>query len=110
MDFQPVENAFHQAVAEGIFPGAVVLVSKDDSVVYEQAFGFRSLLPQKTVMQPGTIFDLASLTKPLATAVAIMLLIREKKLRLDDQITRVIPTYGVFGKSLTTVRHLLSHS
>jgi serine-type D-Ala-D-Ala carboxypeptidase len=110
MDFQAVENAFQQAIAQGVFPGAVVLVSKDDSVVYERAFGFRSLLPHKTTMEPGTIFDLASLTKPLATAVAIMLLIREKKLRLDDQITRVIPMYGVFGKSLTTVRHLLSHS
>ena len=110
MDFQPVENAFQQAVAEGVFPGAVVLVSQDGSVVYEQAFGFRSLLPQKTAMQSGMIFDLASLTKPLATAVAVMLLIREKKLRLDDQITRVIPMYGVFGKSLTTIRHLLSHS
>jgi serine-type D-Ala-D-Ala carboxypeptidase len=110
MDFQAVESAFQQAIAEGVFPGAVVLVSKDDSVVYERAFGFRSLMPHKTTMEPGTIFDLASLTKPLATAVAIMLLIREKKLRLDDQITRVIPMYGVFGKSLTTVRHLLSHS
>jgi CubicO group peptidase (beta-lactamase class C family) len=110
MDFQPVENAFQQAVAEGVFPGAVVLVSQDGSVVYERAFGFRSLLPQKTAMQPGTIFDLASLTKPLATAVAVMLLIREKKLRLDDQITRIIPMYGVLGKSITTIRQLLSHS
>jgi CubicO group peptidase (beta-lactamase class C family) len=110
MDFQAVENAFQQAVADGVFPGAVVLVSKDDAVIYERAFGFRSLVPHKTTMEPGTIFDLASLTKPLATAVAIMLLIGEKKLRLDDQITRVIPMYGVFGKSLTTVRHLLNHS
>lgn len=110
MDFQAVENAFQQAVADGVFPGAVVLVGKDDAVIYERAFGFRSLVPHKTTMEPGTIFDLASLTKPLATAVAIMLLIGEKKLRLDDQITRVIPMYGVFGKSLTTVRHLLNHS
>lgn len=110
MDFQSVENAFQEAVAEGVFPGAVVLVSKDDSVVYERAFGYRSLLPQKSAMEVGTIFDLASLTKPMATTVAIMLLIREKKLRLDDQVTRVIPMYGVFGKSLTTFRHLLNHS
>ena len=110
MDFQSVENAFQEAVAEGVFPGAVVLVSKDDSVVYERAFGYRSLLPHKSAMEVGTIFDLASLTKPMATTVAIMLLIREKKLRLDDQVTRVIPMYGVFGKSLTTFRHLLNHS
>ena len=110
MDFHGVAKSFDEAVADGVFPGAVVLVGKDDDVVYEQAFGSRSLLPNKTPMRLDTIFDLASLTKPLATAVAIMLLIRERKLRLDDQLTRVIPMYGVLGKSLTTFRHLLNHS
>ena len=110
MDFHGVAKSFDEAVADGVFPGAVVLVGKDDDVVYEQAFGSRSLLPNKTPMRLDTIFDLASLTKPLATAVAIMLLIRERKMRLDDQLTRVIPMYGVLGKSLTTFRHLLSHS
>src|SRR5512135_3321152 len=104
MDFDSVENAFERAVAEGVFPGAVVLVSKDANIVYERAFGYRSLLPHKTPMELGTIFDLASLTKPMATTVAIMLLVNEKKLRLDDLITRVIPMYGVFGKNLTTFR------
>ena len=110
MDFHGVAKSFDEAVADGVFPGAVVLVGKDDDVVYEQAFGSRSLLPNKTPMRLDTIFDLASLTKPLATAVAIMLLIRERKLRLDDQLTRIIPMYGVLGKSLTTFRHLLNHS
>ncbi|MET0584533.1 MAG: serine hydrolase domain-containing protein [Candidatus Binatia bacterium] len=110
MDFHGVAKSFDEAVAAGVFPGAVVLVGKDDDVVYEQAFGNRSLLPNKTPMRLDTIFDLASLTKPLATAVAIMLLIRERKLRLDDQLTRIIPMYGVLGKSLTTFRHLLNHS
>lgn len=110
MDFHSVENAFQEAVAQGVFPGAVLLVGKDQSVVYEQAFGHRALLPEKSPMQPETIFDVASLTKPLATTVAIMLLVQEKKIRLDDQVTRVIPMYGVLGKSLTTFRHLLNHS
>jgi CubicO group peptidase (beta-lactamase class C family) len=110
MDFHGVAKSFDEAVADGVFPGAVVLVGKDHDVVYEQAFGSRSLLPNKTPMRLDTIFDLASLTKPLATASAIMLLIRERKLRLDDQLTRIIPMYGVLGKSLTTFRHLLSHS
>lgn len=110
MDFGAVDKAFQDAVTQEVFPGAVVLVSKDHEVVYEKAFGYRSLLPHKSPMQVETIFDLASLTKPLATTVAVMLLVREKKLRLDDQVTRVIPMYGVLGKSLTTFRHLLSHS
>ena len=110
MDFRSVDQAFQDAVAEGVFPGAVVLVSRDEEIVYEQAFGRRSLEPHQTAMDLGTIFDLASLTKPLATTIAIMLLIKEKKLRLDDLVTRVIPMYGVFGKNLTTFRHLLHHS
>jgi len=110
MDFHSVEDTFREAVNDGAFPGAVVLVGKDDDVVYEQAFGQRSLLPHKSPMRLDTIFDLASLTKPMATTVALMLLVRERKLRLDDQVTRVIPMYGVFGKSLTTFRHLLNHS
>ncbi|MBI1996910.1 MAG: serine hydrolase [Deltaproteobacteria bacterium] len=110
MDFHPVESAFAEAVAQGVFPGAVVLVSKDGDIVFEQAFGSRSLVPEKTPLKPNTIFDLASLTKPLATTVAIMILVREKKIRLDDQITRFIPMFGVFGKSSATFRQMLNHS
>ena len=110
MDFHPVNSAFQDAVAQGVFPGAVVLVSKDGEIVFEQAFGSRSLIPEKTPLKPNTIFDLASLTKPLATTVAIMILVREKKIRLDDQITRFIPMFGVFGKSTATFRQMLNHS
>ena len=110
MAFHAVEDAFQDSIAQSIFPGAVVLVGKGEDIVYEQAFGYRSLVPDKTPLYTNTIFDLASLTKPLATTTAILLLVREKKLRLDDQVTRFIPTYGVFGKNLTTIRHLLNHS
>jgi CubicO group peptidase (beta-lactamase class C family) len=110
MDFHSVDNAFQDAVTQGVFPGAVVLVSKDREVVYEKAFGYRSLMPHKSPMDLETIFDLASLTKPLATTVAVMILVNEKKLRLDDKLTRIIPMFGVFGKNLTTFRQLLSHS
>lgn len=110
MDFHSVETACQDAVAQGVFPGAVVLVANEQDIVFEQAFGQRSLAPDKSPLRVDTIFDIASLTKPLATTTAIMLLVREKKIRLDDQITRVIPMYGVLGKSLTTFRHLLTHS
>lgn len=110
MDFQSVESAFQRAVTEGVFPGAVVLVGHDDKLVYERAFGCRSLEPREAAMEIDTIFDLASLTKPVATTTAFMLLVKEKKLRIDDLITRVIPMFGVLGKNLTTFRHLLNHS
>ena len=110
MDFHSVENAFEEAVAYGVFPGAVLLVGREDEIVYEQAFGSRSLVPKKSLMQTTTIFDLASLTKPLATTIAIMLLIGEKKFQLDDRVTRFFPTFGVFDKNAVTFRHLLNHS
>lgn len=110
MNFQPIEDAFREAVTEGDFPGAVVLVGKGEEVVFEGAFGSRSLIPEKSPMRPSTIFDLASLTKPLATTMAVMLLVRERKIRLDDRVTRFFPDFGVFGKTHVTFRHLLSHS
>jgi CubicO group peptidase (beta-lactamase class C family) len=110
VDFHSVENAFEEAVTCGVFPGAVVLVGREDEVIYEQAFGSCSLVPMKSLMQTTTIFDLASLTKPLATTLAFMLLIGEKKVRLDDRVTRFFPTFGVFGKNAVTFRQLLNHS
>ena len=109
MLFHPVEDAFKEAVGQGVFPGAVALVAKGEEIVFENAFGLRSLIPEKTPMQADTIFDLASLTKPLATTPAIMLLVREKKIRLDDRVTRFFPNFGVFGKTHVTFRHLLAH-
>ncbi|TMA13165.1 MAG: beta-lactamase family protein [Deltaproteobacteria bacterium] len=109
MTFRPVEDAFQEAIANGSFPGAVVLAGMGEEVVFERAFGFRSLVPEKSLMQPDTIFDLASLTKPLATATAIMLLVREKRIRLDDRVTRFFPNFAVFGKTHVTFRHLLAH-
>ncbi|MBM4261712.1 MAG: serine hydrolase [Deltaproteobacteria bacterium] len=110
MDFEAVEKAFQDAVADGVFPGASLLVGAGDEILYEQVFGFRSLVPEKSPLVPQTIYDLASLTKPLATTLAIMLLVRERKIRLDDQVTRFVPMFGVFGKSATTFRQLLNHT
>ncbi len=109
-DFRAVENACNEAVNQGVFPGAVLLVGKEQKAVFEKSFGYRSLLPEKSPLGVETAFDVASLTKPLATTVAVMLLVREKKIRLDDQVTRVIPMYGVLGKSQTTFRQLLAHT
>jgi serine-type D-Ala-D-Ala carboxypeptidase len=110
VDFKSVEDAFKEAVTQGVFPGAVLLVGKGDEIVYEHAFGSRSLVPTSSPMHRSTIFDLASLTKPLATTVVMMLLISEKKICLDDRVTRFFPAFGVFGKHEITLRHLLNHS
>ncbi len=109
MDFGALDDLFKEAVTQGVFPGAVVLVGRRDEVVFERAFGFRSLFPEKTLMQSDTIFDLASLTKVVATTTAVMLLVGEKKIRLDDRVNRFVPNFGVFGKHRITIRHLLTH-
>jgi CubicO group peptidase (beta-lactamase class C family) len=110
MDFSAVDRELTEAVDKGVFPGAVVLVNRAGSILYRQAVGWRSLDPIRTPVYEDTIFDLASLTKPLATTVALMLLVKEKKLHLDDRVTRFLPNFGVYGKNPITIRQLLSHS
>ena len=108
--FERVEKEMDAAVQRGVFPGAVLLVREGERVFYLRAFGHRTLEPARTPMQEGTIFDLSSLTKPLATTLAVMLLVRVGKLRIDDRVTRFLHNFGVYGKTHVTLRHLLSHS
>ena len=107
IDFHAIEQAAEEAVSQGVFPGAVLLIGRGEDVLYERAFGWRSLLPHRTPMRSSTIFDLASLTKPLATTLGIMLLVIEKKIHLDDRVTRFVPT---FVNTPTKIRHLLNHT
>ena len=110
MDFGGLADVLDKAVGAGAFPGAVVLVSQHGRPVYHAAFGCRSREPEKTPMRPDTVFDLSSLTKPLATTTAFMLLVREGKVRIDDRVTRFFPNFGVHGKTQVAFRHLLTHS
>jgi CubicO group peptidase (beta-lactamase class C family) len=109
MAFEQVEQEMDAAVERGVFPGCVLLVREAERVFYLRAFGSRSLEPERAPMEEGTIFDLSSLTKPLATSVAVMLLVRDGKLRLDDRVTRFFHNFGVYGKTHVTFRHLLNH-
>ena len=107
IDFHAVEKATEQAVTQGVFPGAVLLVGRGEDVLYERAFGWRSLLPDKAPMRVSTIFDLASLTKPLATTLGIMLLVNEKKIQLNDHVSQYLTVYA---NPATRIRHLLNHT
>lgn len=109
VDFGRVAEVLEGAITAGAFPGAVILVARGDEVVWHAAFGSRSLEPERTPMTPDMVFDLSSLTKPLATTTALLQLVREEKIRFDDRITRFLPNFGVHGKTHITVRHLLSH-
>jgi CubicO group peptidase (beta-lactamase class C family) len=110
VSFTRVEQALDDAVARGVFPGAVLLLRDGARTFYQRAVGYRQLEPTRAPMDEGTIFDVASLTKPLATTIAVMLLVRDGKLHLDDRVTRFLHNFGVHGKTHVTLRHLLGHS
>src|SRR5207247_6014316 len=109
VEFAGVGREIEQAVAAGAFPGAVILVSRAGRVLYHAAFGCRSLEPARAPMQPDTIFDLSSLTKPLATTTAFMLLVKERKVQVDDRVTRFFHNFGVHGQTHIAFPHLLAH-
>ena len=104
-----VDRLMQQAVASGLIPGGVVAVGHGGRVVYCKAFGWRSLEPAREAMTVDTLFDLASLTKPVATAPAIMQLVEQGRLGLDDPVAKVLPEFAAHGKQAITLRQLLTH-
>ncbi len=94
---------------EGIFPGGVLLVATQDQVVFFEAFGRARLAPERP-MTTETVFDLASLTKPLATTVSMMVLVQQEKVGLDQILGRSIPDFSGTDKKGVTVRQLLCHT
>ena len=104
-----VDAIMSAAVARGTIPGGVVLVGHDGEVVYRRAFGRRSLEPTREAMTADTIFDIASLTKCLVTATAVMQLVEQGKLRLNDPVAAYLPEFARNGKENITLRMLLTH-
>ena len=103
-----LDAAISQAVREDKIPGAVVLVGHNGQVVYRKAYGYRALLPVKELMTADTIFDIASLTKIVATTSGMMKLFEQGRLRIDDPVTAYLPEFQ-HGVSPITVRDLLTH-
>jgi serine-type D-Ala-D-Ala carboxypeptidase len=110
MSSRAVLAALNRAVEEGAFPGAVLLVSHRGDVCFHEAVGYAVLRPRKVRMTRTTIFDLASLTKPIATTTAVMSLVDRSAFQLEDPVSRFIPEFSGDGKDRVTVRHLLNHS
>ncbi len=110
MNFAEVDRVIESGVDQGVFPGVTVLVSHGGTVRYRRAHGWRSLEPERTPLSRDMIYDTASLTKPLATTVALMLLVADHKLSLDDRVVRFFPAFVGQDKEDVTVRHLLSHA
>ncbi len=105
-----IRQVVWREIRAGSFPGAVVLVGQGNRIVYFEAFGDRCVQPQRRLMQKNTLFDLASLTKPLATAPAVLLLAERGQLSLDDHVRVYLPTFACGGKQDVRIRHLLTHT
>ena len=104
-----ISGLVKDAIRSGKTPGAVVLIGDQDRIIYKEAFGNRSIQPHVVPMTIDTIFDIASLTKAVATTTAIMQLIEKGKIDLDHTAKKYWPEFGRNGKSGITVRHLLTH-
>jgi CubicO group peptidase (beta-lactamase class C family) len=108
-----VDRALDKAIANAEIPGAVVLarMPRDGEVLEHCSVrGLAALRPERVPMTRETIFDLASLTKPIATATAVMLLAAEGAIDLDEPVAKYLPAAGERGKEQVRVRHLLTHS
>jgi CubicO group peptidase (beta-lactamase class C family) len=105
-----IKGFLQEGLSKGVFPGAVLLVSRGGRIVVHKAVGLRSVKPKKEPMTKETIFDLASLTKPLATTSAIMKLVDQGKIALDQPLSEIFRNASLKEKENLTPRLLLNHS
>ncbi|NOX53626.1 MAG: beta-lactamase family protein, partial [Planctomycetes bacterium] len=104
-----IDAVVAKGLEQGRMPGCVVCIGRRGFIVFRKAYGFRQLLPKKERMTSDTLFDLASLTKPVATATSIMLLVERGQIRLRDEVADHIPEFGQNGKEDITIEQLLTH-
>ncbi len=104
-----IDAAVTEAVGRKELPGAVVLVARRGGVVWRKAYGARAVVPAREAMTADTVFDVASLTKVVATATSLMILVERGRLRLSDPVSRHITELKGEGRERITVEHLLTH-
>ena len=105
----PISEMAKKEIQAGRIPGAVILIGNKGKVVYRRASGLRAQKPKKVPMTADTIFDIASLTKVIATSTAVAQLVEMGKLNLEDPVAKYWPEFKVNGKEQITVRDLLTH-
>lgn len=121
-EFAPISRLMNDAVAAEKLPGGVVQIGHDGKTVFRQAYGSRKLAGEQGLdgspapaepMTEDTIFDIASLTKPLATATAVMQLYEQGKVALDEPVHTYLPDFNAANdpeRQRVTVRMLLTHT
>lgn len=105
-----IDDIVQEGLAQGKMPGCVVMIGRREGIVFHKAFGFRQTTPQQIPMTVDTVFDLASLTKPIATATSVMILVQQGKIDIHATVASYLPEFAANGKDQVTVRHLLTHT
>jgi len=105
-----VMNILQKAIEEENLPGALISISENGQLLLRESFGNRTVFPVKESMDMNTVFDLASLTKVVATLPALLLLMDQKQIHLEDKVARFIPEFSWNGKESVTIEHLLTHT
>lgn len=106
---EQIDSVIRQALEEKRMPGCVVCVGRQGKIAWLRAYGNKQVDPEAVAMTTDTVFDLASLTKPIATATSVMLLVERGQVRLDEPVATYIPEFSQNGKDQVTVRQLLTH-
>ncbi len=107
--FEKVDSILNTSIADSAFPDAVILIQKDGKVIHEKAFGYYTYDPSSGKVSVNTMYDLASLTKVIATTTATMICYDRGLFKLDDKVAKYLPKFGVNGKESVTIRNLLVH-
>jgi uncharacterized protein YbbC (DUF1343 family)/CubicO group peptidase (beta-lactamase class C family) len=110
LDFTAVDVAARDAVQSGEIPGVVVLVGRGNDVLLLRAYGSRRLIPEAVPMQTDTIFDIASLTKPFGTTLAVMALVERGAVKLDAPLGRYLSEFRKPAFAQVTIQRVLTHS
>ena len=110
LDFSGVDEAATDAVTSGEIPGVVVLVGRGDEILLHRAWGFRRLVPEPATMTRETIFDIASLTKPVGTTLAVLSLVERGAIKLDAPLGQYVKEFRSPAFKQITIRRMLTHT
>lgn len=109
MEMNSVDGLMREATARNIFPGARLLVARAGRILLDKAYGQANIYSREAVTRT-TLFDLASLTKPLATTLALVKLIQKGKLQLDQTLAAILPDFAASSKGDIPIHRLLDHT
>lgn len=109
--WQPhLDELIQSHLAQGTFPGVEILFASQGEILLHQAWGNREIGENNSSLQINTLWDIASITKPLATATSILILQERGELNLADKVSQWVPEYGDEARGAITLKHLLTHT